>query len=518
MPQRFQKVYLVNSAQSQFTRPPAGLAFMAGVCEQQDIDHKILDLNLEFLKFANEQTWHSVYSHAAYDLSRLPKDLEDKVNQYLDLIIEKITAYAPDCVALHVLTYLNQQWALRFLQRLRSCCDATIIAGGPGISVPRYLDQDQSTSFGRYLAMNNLLDFYAFGEGDIIFRRFLQGYRDDVGLNTANGPETWHPQLEDLSDLSLPSYKNIAIRDYYSPNQTPVLSITGSRGCVRRCTFCDVGHYWKKYRFRSGKDLANEILKHWQDTGALNYWFTDSLINGSLKQFNDLQTHLIELSMKWPELSSIKYSGAFIIRPKGSHPEKMFQMMKDTGCNHIHVGIESGSESVRNHMGKKFSNADIDYHFEMCEKYQIQNWMLMIVGYPTETEQDFQDSIEMLSKYQKYIINNTAFGLQLSRPASVLPNTPIYQMMEDLGIEHTGHVDQSQQWTVATNPHLTINERYRRWSELTRIALELGYNLPAEVAANLSMNKKSWQDHLQHGNSNTKKINIALRSNYDILS
>jgi hypothetical protein len=87
-----------------------------------------------------------------------------------------------------------------------------------------------------------------------------------------------------------------------------------------------------------------------------------------------------------------------------------------------------------------------------------------------------------------------------------------------LGIEHTGHVDQSQQWTVATNPHLTINERYRRWSELTRIALELGYNLPAEVAANLSMNKKSWQDHLHHGNSNTKKINIALRSNYDILS
>lgn len=192
--------------------------------------------------------------------------------------------------------------------------------------------------------------------------------------------------------------------------------------------------------------------------------------------------------------------------------------MRDTGCNHIHVGIESGSESVRNHMGKKFSNADIDYHFEMCEKYQIQNWMLMIVGYPTETEKDFQDSVEMLSKYQKYIINNTAFGLQLARPASILPNTPIHQMMEDLGIEHTGHVDQSQQWTVATNTDLTINERYRRWSQLTRIALELGYNLPAEVAAYLSMNKKSWQDHLTHNNDNTKKINIALGSKYDILS
>jgi hypothetical protein len=91
-------------------------------------------------------------------------------------------------------------------------------------------------------------------------------------------------------------------------------------------------------------------------------------------------------------------------------------------------------------------------------------------------------------------------------------------MMEDLGIEHTGHVDQSQQWTVATNTGLTINERYRRWSELTRIALELGYNLPAEVEAYLSMNKKSWQDHLTHTNGNTKKINIALGSKYDILS
>jgi hypothetical protein len=518
MIKKIQKIMLVNSAQSQFSRPPSGLAFMAGVCESVQVEHQTLDLNLEFLKSVGQDMWDQTYIHSSYNLNLANDNIQVTVDQFLDQQISRILDFQPDCVALHVLTYFNQQWAERFLIKLKLLLpDITVIAGGPGISVPRYLEDQRNSinveSFGQYLCQQKLLDYYVLGEGDIIFKNFLLGQREAVGLNSANKLESWQPQLDDLDELCAPSYQSIAISEYYSVHETPVLSITGSRGCVRRCSFCDVGHFWKKYRFRSGKKIAEEIVKHHRDTSALNFWFTDSLINGSLKQFKEMQSSLIEFCNDYPELKNLRYSGQFIIRPKASHPEELYAMMRETGCRHIEVGIESGSEAVRTHIGKKFSNDDIDHHFEMCEKYGIQNWILVMVGYPTETDEDFQQTVNMLRRYQKYILNGTAFGMQLNRPASILPHTPLHDMKDQLGIQLTGHNDEMQQWVVSSNPGLSLEKRYLRWLELTKLALDLGYNLPAEIMVTVETNLQAWQDHNNIQNSKPKVIPIFSATN-----
>jgi radical SAM superfamily enzyme YgiQ (UPF0313 family) len=515
MANKFQRVCIVNSAQSHFDRAPAGLAFVAGVCESLDIDYQVVDLNLGFYKTAGESAWSAVYSQSFQDMDRLPADLSQAVDQYIDTEIEKILEFDPDCVCLHVLTYVNQQWALRFLSRLRPHTKATIIAGGPGIGVGKHFDTDTVTTFGRVLVNQDLLDYYVIGEGDVALPEFLKGNINCLGINSANQPETRHPQIDDLSNIPVPSYRKIAIRDYHSPIKAPVINITGSRGCVRRCSFCDIGHYWKKYRFRSGKSVAEEILKHWRDTGALDFFFTDSLINGSMKAFQELQTALIEYMQQYPELKKLSYSGQFIIRPRASHPEHMYAAMKQSGCNHLQVGIESGSETVRNHIGKKFSNEDIDYHFEMCEKYQIRNSLLMMVGYPTETLDDFAQSVQLLKRYQKYLINDTALFLSAHYPTSLLPNTPLFDMMHELGIEQSDVNDPVQQWSIATNPELTVTERYRRWSEFIRTALELGYNLAPEIETFFDMNHQTWLDYNNHQPSNRV---IPILSNTSILS
>ena len=525
MKNKFEKVYLVNSAQSQFSRPPAGLAFMAGVCEHENIDYQLLDLNIEFLKFAGQAVWNQVYAHASYDLDQIDPGLEQLLDQFLTEQVLKIKNYGADCVALHVLTYLQQQWAVRFLKKLKEIFPVMVIAGGPAVSGSQYLKEDKSQSFGRYLSQENLINYYVCGEGDEIFKNFLTGSRQALGLNTATGEETWQPQLDNLDDLPMPSYRKISINDYYSPQDTPVLSVTSSRGCVRRCTFCDVGHIWKKYRYRNGENMAKEILKHYQDTGATSFWFTDSLINGSLKQFRTMQQKIMEYQQQYPDLLKLRYSGQFIIRPKGSHPEEMYAAMKATGCTHIEVGIESGSEAVRNHIGKKFSNADIDYHFEMSEKYGIQNLMLMMAGYPTETEQDFQDTVNMLKRYQKYVINDTAFGVIINSPASILPNTPLHRMEKELGIHYTGNINKMQQWVVDSNPGLTLRERHRRWIKLIKLSLDLGYNLPAEIMVNTEVNINSWQDYSKSQEHNSEmlftapiKKTIPIQSEFSIYS
>jgi len=505
MTNKIKKICLISSAQIQYSRPPAGLAFMAGVCERNNVEYSVIDLNINFLHHAGKEVWNQCFLHTTNNLSKLPAKLNEIVNEFLDQTIDQIVATGADCVAITTLTQLNQQWAEKFLRRLRRRVNLLTIGGGPGLGVPDSFGQDPTMTFGQHLAQQKLLDYYVLGEGDIVFEKFLQGSRNEPGLNTKNCPETLQPQIDDLNGLAMPSYKNIDFNLYKSFYDKPVISITSSRGCVRRCSFCDVGHLWKKFRFRSGKSVADEMLKHHLDTGATDFWFTDSLINGSLKQFMDLLEQLTIYKQQYPSLEKLTYSGQFIIRPQGSHPDRMFKLMKETGCNHIQVGIESGSESVRNHIGKKFSNADIDYHFKMCEKYQIKNWLLMMVGYPTETEQDFLDSLDMLTRYQKYVVNDTAFGVQANGPASILPNTPLASQQNELGIiyEHEGS---SNSWTTADNPGLSFNERHLRWIKLIEHAVTLGYNLPVEIDIYLTTNQQAVLSNKENQTVKTKKV------------
>ena len=53
-------------------------------------------------------------------------------------------------------------------------------------------------------------------------------------------------------------------------------------------------------------------------------------------------------------------------------------------------------------MKKQFSNQDLDEFMEQAYKHNINLEFLMIIGYPTETQTDFQDTIDMFTKYTKY--------------------------------------------------------------------------------------------------------------------
>ena len=189
--------------------------------------------------------------------------------------------------------------------------------------------------------------------------------------------------------------------------------------------------------------------------------------------------------------------------------------MSASGCKTLYVGVESGSEKVRDHMGKKFSNADIDYHFEMCEKYGISNWILIMCSYPTETQQDFEDTLDMFKRNQKYLINDTIIGASISFPTLVLPNTPLNNMAEELQIHFLDREESIQHSKLDTfdhasvlfesrlNPDLTVTKKYQRWVDLIETAATLGYRLNnttmSDVQANLDTfikfknpNKKVW--------------------------
>lgn len=457
-------------------RPPPALAILAGICEHNNIDYDVFDLNLFLLDQFGWSEWEKIHNIFAVSGESEPKDnqLSSKVDRVMDLAVEQILLSDPDLISVSAFSIMQIPWTRKLLEKLRSKSSTTIIAGGSGISY----EQEPDKTAGKILAENNLLDYYVLGEGDKAFDEFLKG-NITLGVNDKDSKfENWVPQIDDLDSVILPTYKKLNLNWYKShlSNLAAEIAITGSRGCVRRCTFCDVGHIWKKFRFRSAKSIVDEIVKHYNEVNCLNYFFTDSLINGSLKQFTEVMESLIKLQDVFPDFKKLKYSGQFIIRPKQQHPERIFELLSKSGCDHLEVGIESGSERVRDHLGKKFSNEDIDHHLEMSEKYKIKNHILMFTAYPTETLEDHRETVNFFIKNQKYQINDTIIGTNLNGPVAILKNTPLDKMRNDLKIEifNMEYVNMSN-WVSETNPELTLKERWRRYIELIKLTSELKY-------------------------------------------
>lgn len=459
-------------------KPPASLAFLAGACEAVNKEYMCFSLNSHFLTHLPQEDYYDLYTNLKLgELSTMSERCADVIDNVVDKIIE----FHSDAVVVSVFSYMQFPLTVAFLQKVREKIpDITILAGGPGV---HHAKADDMTN-GKRLLQQGLVDYYCLGEGDEVLPAWLRGERSLLGINSNDSSyESWVPQIDNLdSKYLVPSYKKIDTVNYQNMENksSAVFSLSTSRGCVRDCSFCDVGNTWKKFKFRSGQSVAKEILKHHNEVGAVHFTIVDSLINGSLKSFSDFNHEMIRLKQQYPTLKDFSYNGMFIVRDKKSHPESLFRAMKEAGCESLAIGVETGSDRLREDINKKFTNEDLDHHLEMSQRHGIRNNFFMFVGYPTETHEDFEQTLQMLERYQKYLIDDTIIGINHSGIFGLLPGTPAFEQRDRIGI-HWEYSDNDRldiTWHNVNNPDLTVKERIRRDLTFRRRAAELRYPIP----------------------------------------
>jgi hypothetical protein len=287
----------------------------------------------------------------------------------------------------------------------------------------------------------------------------------------------------------LPDYSNFNFAGYRDNR----LLITGSRGCVRKCTFCDIETIWPAFRYRSPESQVAEIIAHAKEYNIKRFEFTDSLINGSISGWIKFNGLLAEARARDSFLQDITYSGQFICRDQVSQPKIMYELMHYAGVRQISVGIESFSEKIRNAMKKKFNDASIDYHLEQCGRWAIPNIFLMIVGHPEETQQDHEINLDRLHRYKIYADMATIFMIRWGTTMHIIKDTPLYRdRMYQIEDAHQNEKDSDTlyAWINRNNPDLTLPERIRRRVELHETSFALGYSQPnsrAELKKILSL-------------------------------
>jgi radical SAM superfamily enzyme YgiQ (UPF0313 family) len=372
-------------------------------------------------------------------------------------------------LGISVFTFQCQIFTRLLLQRLRPKFAGSIVVGGAGLSTNGIAAAQ--ADFGRYLSDQKLIDHYIRGEGDHALIALLQHQTDFPGIDNDQ-----QDQIDDIDSIPYPNYDDVVSMPYLWSTGRPQLPITSSRGCIRKCSFCDIHAVWKKYRYRSGTTVAKEMIHQYQKHGVDRFWFTDSLINGNMKTFRALCQELIDFYQRYNlSPAHFQWGGQFIVRDSRSMTVEDYARAREAGMNGVAIGVESLSEKVRDHMKKGFSDVDLDFMLEQMHANHMNCYFLIMVGYPTETQQDFEQGIQRFQQYQPYALDGTIYGVNLGTTVSIDEGTPLYAAM---------NTDPKMQreikgfdWISPDNPGLTFRERIRRRIMLQEILMDLGYKI-----------------------------------------
>jgi len=493
-------IILISLPKVETTFPPAALSILSSIAETNHRQVRIFDYNLDLYHDLEDDEWDQLENWCAFSVDSISPMLEQRLRNVFQQRLAQLVDHDTEYVCFSVFSYFSNRMATMVLRWYGEICSVPSVVGGTGVSTDAGVTNKEI--FGEYLLRQGLATYVIFGEGEICFDHLLKGRTDHPGINR-NNPQ----QIEDLSVMPLPTYRYFDMPRYDNKK----ILVTGSRGCVRKCTFCDIELTWPRFRYRKAEHIVAEMEQHFYEYGITEFEFTDSLINGSISNFDRFNELLYERKQQRPDLQPLKYQGQFICRPSDQQKERSYELMHLAGCTMLITGIESFSESVRQHMRKKFSDQDIDYHLQQCARWNIPNVLLMIVGYPTETQQDHEANLAALRRYQRYAQMGTIFMMRWGFTMHLYQHTPIMDMVEDLGLELESNVkfDSLYGWTSTTNPSNTLKERIRRRLEIHELSVALGYPMPRVKEELLILKKLAERSRQFQGADQGRKFGIT---------
>jgi radical SAM superfamily enzyme YgiQ (UPF0313 family) len=355
--------------------------------------------------------------------------------------------------------------------------NAILIVGGNGTedSAPGGFD------IGQYFIKQGLAKYAVYGEGEEAIQAILQN-EPHPNVNS----QKQKVSIDNLNLIAYPNYDDF-FKEFpeYTTNIKLAIPIVGSRGCVRKCTFCNVPYIWPTYRFRSGENIANEMILNYKKYGINTYQFSDSLINGSMQAFRDLTKVMSQYHEENPE-DYISWGGQFICRSRRQMLQQDFIDMKSGGCDYVSIGVESGSEKVRNDIHKGFTEDDMIYTIQSLLDNGIFVSLMFIIGYPTETDEDFDKTIALVERFAPY---KDIMNVKVGKTLRMLDNTPLVNQFS-----HLYHYDDNKypEWVSNVVPDLTFEKRVSRAVRLKTRLTELGYEI-----VNLHDDENFFEDKLK---------------------
>ena len=435
----------------------AAPAVLKASLSQHGISSIAMDLNIEvLLKVKNHPLKDQIEEF--FETETVHDEAVEFISQIVFYCAKRILDEKPTIIGLSLLAHKCQVFTAWLCTALRQLSpDTKIVIGGPGT---KFYVGNIEDGYRDKMKNLGLIDDYISGDGDRSLVEYVKGNTAFAGINT----DSWDPV--DLNELPLPDYSDYNFFWY----SAPFMPIVDSKGCVRSCEFCDVIEYWSKFQSRRAEHIFNEMLEQIKRYGIRNFDFRSSISNGNLKEFKKLLALMYEYNKGKFRQEQISWNASFIVRPASQHPESMWEQIGATNGT-LSLGIESIIPEVRSDMGKHFNNEDIDYHLAMAKKYNVKLVLLIIVGYPTETLEDYETTKQWFRDRKEYI-SNPVNNLFLSRCA-ILPGTQLARNSNSLGLKDS----ESMIHWYDPRKNISLETRIAYHTELVEMCKDMGFNV-----------------------------------------
>lgn len=208
--------------------------------------------------------------------------------------------------------------------------------------------------------------------------------------------------------------------------------VTIMNGCNNFCTYCIVPYTRGREVSRQPEKIIEEVTRL-ADEGCLEVTLLGQNVNS---YGNDLKTgyHFADLLRDLNQIEKIKR-----IRFMTSHPkdlsDELIEVMAQSQkiCKHLHLPVQSGSTRILEKMNRRYTK---EHYLGLVEKIKaavpdISLTTDIIVGFPGETEEDFQETLDVVRKVRYDSAFTFIYSKRTGTPAAVLEEQVPEEIVKD---------------------------------------------------------------------------------------
>ncbi|MBC8551856.1 MAG: cobalamin B12-binding domain-containing protein [Candidatus Brocadiales bacterium] len=411
------KVLLINPPglkQTGFFCPPLGLLYLAGTLKDKGIDVKLIDGCIS--------GWSGVG--------------------------DKIRSYSPDIVGIPCHTSARKK-SLAVAKMVKDINRNTIVVMGgahPTIMYQQLLEHYDD------------VDIVVRGEGEIALLEIAQGidldkidgivYRD--GANVIKNSERQY--VDNLDMLPFPAWDIIADTLWEYPtvfpkefknyngvdlSHGPRVSVIYSRGCKGHCDFCSSWWIWKKWRYRSAKNMVDELEWLYESFKIRHFCFADDALTMDRQAIIDLCDEIVKRNLNIAFSATTRSDCVDL---------EILEKLKQAGCYEVAYGIETVSPKLLSRMNKENNIHNAETAIVLTKRAGLKPGALLIVGNVGETEETIDETIDFLEKFDVGSIGVVG-GLW------IFPGTGLYRHAKKLGIIDDNFWLGNEPYMVYTHEH-----------------------------------------------------------------
>lgn len=412
--------------------PPLGIASLDTFLTNKGYKTSVLDLNIDMYNAVDKNDrrhWHMMEKFVFWTTEQEQLAFKNKYYDLIEKYLLQILMSPPPVMAFSVNT-ANQLFTVLFVHEIRKRgYTGVIIFGGPACfqSPDSYVFKDSA-------------DIFVAGDGEVVLMEVLDminngsyhlvGQIPGVILPESKNKQVTRQKTEDVDYLGFPDFCNFDLSKYTKK----ILPVLLGRGCICNCAFCNDAFMCGSFRGKKPATVFAELKYHVEKYNIREFFFSDLLINADLNQLEQLCDLIINSSLK------IKWEAQCLIRKNMT--VSLFRKMKKAGCFSLAFGVESFCDKTLKAMNKPFDSVLAGEILHKSAKAGIYNKVGIIVGFPGETDADFNETLDGLSK------NASAISMISSiAPCLINENSDLLENADKYGVLLTEAEDKYYTWT-----------------------------------------------------------------------